>query len=462
MEDGNELIQAGSAAVRTYRGSGSDRFAAIGRMALGLAEAKRVLRTERRFRNFVSRSGYAELGRSEIEALLRFGDLYEHLEPMCRTMIDPTPERILAEYGDAALAAQMAARRRVDGAAVGGAPAGGEGRVKEPADAKRSRAGRPPKPASQDWLDAAVGAEAAAAIRAWYPQEQGGVPFLSSMRKAGRFGAPTAKALAKAVSSGACAHAKPNRRWPFDVRVLYPHIPAKVADVLKGHPLSRFHRDRTKLEELDRLCAERSDYVVEECRADGRTFRLRSPEQEETLGHMALRWWVDGVWPIYAGPLAPPAAARADARADNIVRLGTSRSEPEPRGAAAAREPVGDAAFVYFGETIHPPPPWLLALKGAEAPDLPEKEDVEAMAWLGDELFRMLRGLRGETFGTIPVTLRNLSKYIGMVRKPQAAAAVLRAMADAIAKGEHEPEREHKRCLPMRPVKYADERRERG
>ncbi|WP_448187571.1 hypothetical protein [Azospirillum sp. sgz301742] len=458
MEDGNELIQAGSAAVRPFRLPGSDRLEAIRRMALGLVEARRILRTEKRLWRFVAESGYADLGRSEIEALLRIGDLYDHLEPMCRSVTDPTPERILAEYGDAALAARMAARRR-----AGKPPAGVEGPAKEATDTARPRVGRPPKPASQDWLDNAVGAEAAAAIRAWYPHEQGGVPFLSSMRKAGRFGTPAAKALAKAVSSGACAHAKPNRRWPFDLRALYPHVPGKVADALKGNPLSRLHRDRARLEELDRLCAERSDYVVEERRPDGRAYRLRTPEQEEALGHMALRWWFDGAWPVYAGPLAPPASARADVRPDNVVRLETPRSAPEPSGGrTSAPEPQGDPAFVYFGETIHPPPPWLLELKGTEAPDLPEKEDVEAMAWLGDELFRMLRGVRGETFGTIPVTLRNLSKYIGMVRKPQAAAAVLRAMADAIAKGEHEPQREHQRSLPMRPVKYADERRERG
>lgn len=111
--------------------------------------------------------------------------------------------------------------------------------------------------------------------------------------------------------------------------------------------------------------------------------------------------------------------------------------------------------MIYFGQQVWPPS----GLLNPDAPDTPDLETARQLYWLFEEMHRTLTA-NGMSDGSAAITIRNWSKYIAAVTKPQAARSIAAIMAQGLDLNERYPGRElHLRnTMPMRPIKYAKKR----
>jgi hypothetical protein len=294
----------------------------------------------------------------------------------------------------------------------------------------------PAQPLKSGSIEKIIGDEHASYIRAWYTISQKGdlargIAKVKSEKQ-------TLIAIAEAVETGECRHAPVAGANDFDIRMVFPHIPEIVAKQKGcGRTVATLKKkvngvsDWDRFAELNEICKAKSDYCHETPGPRGKTYRLRTPDQERELGQAAWRWWESkGVWPgdhpklqVYDNP---------------------ERVEVKP-----------SAEAIYFGKTLWPPDACEFTFSEERTPT---KDDLENTYWFVEELHRAMTA-GGTSHTAVARYLRNWSKYIERLQKPVAVAQLMRVMAEGLDRHAAAPDRnlDLQNKIPSRPLKFAQE-----
>ena len=77
-------------------------------------------------------------------------------------------------------------------------------------------------------------------------------------------------------------------------RIAFPHLPEKFArGTFIGKRAPTIYKSWTPLAVLNKICAERSSYMIEEKAPNG-MYLLRTPDHEHEIDRLAHQWWQTG------------------------------------------------------------------------------------------------------------------------------------------------------------------------
>ena len=422
------LIARGQEAVKSLAGSTGqavrDNLFEAGR---GLMAARQKFPVDQDFGTWLHSSLYSFLDEDERAALIKLGEYETELQPLIEGSTLTSARVIWQQFKDAAEAmrfrgvAKPAADVRVSEEVSGSdTEAGGSSEVvvHENDEPGTLDSWKPPKarPKNQTKLTKALG-DNTDYLYGWFSANairQTLSPLTSELR-----GRPMLKTIATTVLDGSCRHARTADLRKFDPRIAFPHLPEKFArGTFIGKRAPTIYKTWRRLAELNKICAERSDYTVEAAAPNG-TYLLRTPEHEHDIDRLAHHWWQTG------SLLNTPR---------NCAEYDHSFDDPLPALPEGARELVfhGARVWPYETETI-------------------SFEDACNSYRFVAELHGMLQAMLKSDKPGRAIKLRHYAKWMRRISSP--AADMFFRMASAISKN---PDKEFEVKPPPLEVSYEE------